>query len=156
MPPSTGGCRPGGAERGQALVLGTLLLGVLLVLLLAVPALALVFAVRAGAASAADAAALACASQAEVTVELDARGAVYGREAAVDPAAGSAAAALTWSANAAGVRGLRTIAFAASAAGADCTVRAQVAVADAALAALGWPRFEIGVSAEARAYAVAP
>ena len=65
------------AESGQALVLGVLFLGLVMILLLVVPALAIAYAEHAGVQSAADAAALACASRATITQYVDARGEVY-------------------------------------------------------------------------------
>lgn len=129
------------------------MLGLLIVALVAVPGLALGYFLRASAASAADAAALACASQAVVTQEVDARGVVYAREVAVDPVAGPAAAARAWAAALGRVPAARTAAFAAQAAGAECRVRAAVGADFGLGGLLGRVGFEVHVAADARAVA---
>jgi len=107
-------------------VLGVLLLGIVLVVLGGVVGLALTVALRAGAQSAADAAAVACAARVTVATLVDARGVVYGTQVEVDAAAGPEAAAVVWGDNLALLPGLGTAAFAATPSGADCTVSAVV------------------------------
>lgn len=114
-----------GGESGQALVLGVLFLGLILILMLVVPGLAIGYALRAGTASAADAAALACASNATISQEVDARGHVYRQTVVVDAAVGPLAAATTWSRNL-GHLPLTSVAFNAMASGPDCSVTGVV------------------------------
>jgi uncharacterized membrane protein len=150
----SGGCA---GQAGQGLVLGVLFLGLVLMLMLVVPGLAIGYAERAGVQSAADAAALACAAQATVTQYVDARGNVYGTTVAVDPSAGPLSAAAAWVAN---LRWwpVRTLAFAATPSGADCTVAAEIEATIPSLRLLGSGResYQWAVSAHARAYAAAP
>ena len=129
------------------------MLGLLILALVAVPGLALGYFLRAAASSAADAAALACASQAEVTTQVDARGVVYGRVVAVDPVAGPAAAARTWAAALRRVPAAHTAAFSARTAGAECLVRAAVGADFGLGGLLGRAGFEVRVAADARALA---
>jgi len=153
--------RPGGpnwrAEGGQGLVLGVLFLGLVLIFMVTVPGLGIAYAEHAGAQSAADAAALACATEGTITTSVDARGVIYGRTVAVDPDAGPRAGAVTWGRNLA-YWPLATVSFAATPTGADCTVRAVVRSQLPLLSLLraGQRGLRWGVSAEAKAYATPP
>lgn len=138
-------------EGGQTLVLGALFLSLILALLLVVPALGIGYAERAAVQSAVDAAALACAAQAQVTRYVDARGAVYGESALVPPVSGAVAAAEAWGVNLA-YWPLRTIAFAATASGAECLVRVAAGSAIPSLGRLGRRRILLSATAAARAY----
>lgn len=75
--------------------------------------------------SAADAAALGCASQATITSQVDARGEVYGHKAAVDPTRGPQAAAAWWQRSMvqAGFPGLYLAHWSVSVSGAVCVVQ---------------------------------
>ncbi len=143
------------SDSGQALVLGLLFIALVLVLMLAVPGLATGYADRAGVASAADAAALACASQAIVTQQVDARGNVYQTFATVDVASGPTAAAASWSVNLRRVP-VRTVSFAATPSGPDCTVVAKVQASIGPLAVIARRTLTWSVRAEARTYVKAP
>ncbi len=141
-------------ERGQALVLGVLILALLVLVALGVSGLALALAARARAQSAADAAALACATQGVWTERVDARGRIYGVTAAVRPTAGPQAAANAWRANLTR-SALTTVSFQAVALGPACRVAARVTVRLGALGVLGSGRQAVTwvTQAEARAYA---
>ena len=143
------------AESGQALVLGVLFLGLVLILLLVVPGLAIGYAEHAGVQSAADAAALACASRATTTEYVDARGEVYRETVAVNPTAGPEAAATAWGNNLA-YWPLRTVSFAALPAGAHCTVHVEVRSTIPILRLLHRVPFEFGTTAQAKAYLTPP
>lgn len=121
-------------------------------LMSAVPALALGYLARAAASSAADAAALACAAQADVTRETDARGTVYGEAVAVDPAAGPAAALQAWGDNLAFLPLLRTQRFRATPDGAECVVQAEVRLASPTALFLGPTRRFVRVTSAARGF----
>ncbi len=84
-------------------------------------------AARAVVQSAADASALGCASQAEVTELTDVRGAVYQRTVAVDPTAGPQAAATWWQRSMlqAGFSGLSLHQWTVDISGAVCVVQVQ-------------------------------
>lgn len=77
---------------------------------------------------AADAAALAGASQAVLSQQTDARGIVYCDTVAVDASAGPVAAAQYWQKNTAALRSLQTTAFTAVPGANSLTVTASVAV----------------------------
>ncbi len=141
-------------ERGQALVLGVLILALIILVALSVSGLALALAARARAQSAADAAALACATQGAWTERVDARGRVYGVTVAVRPTSGPLAAASAWRANLAR-SALTTVTFRAVAAGPACRVAARVNVRLGPLGVLGSGRQALTwvTQAEARAYA---
>lgn len=144
-------------ESGQAFVLGALFLGLLSIFILVVPGLAIGYALRAGAASAADAAALACAEQGTILRDQDARGDVYQESVAVDAVAGPQAGAVTWINNL-GHLPLQTVSFAAVPSGADCTVTAVVQATLPILALLGHGRrtYRWTARAEAKAYVTPP
>ena len=119
-------CGPAGdPERGQALVLEALVIGLVLIFLLPVSSLALVAAERAGTQTAADAAALACAGAADVWTVVDARGTVYAARVTVAARRGRDAAVRAWDAN---VRGwpLTTLGWSVAIGGAECRFRASV------------------------------
>lgn len=84
-------------------------------------------AARAVVQSAAEASALGCASQAEVTEFTDARGEVYQRTVAVDPTAGPQAAATWWQQSMlqAGFSGLSLHQWTVHVSGAVCVVQVQ-------------------------------
>lgn len=144
-------------EVGQALVLAVLWLALGGLLLLTVPGLAITYAERAAAQSAADAAALACAAQATVTRTFDARGMVYSEVAVVRALAGPAAAATAWGLNVALIP-LQTVTFAATPSGSYCRVEVAVHSTLPAFSLLSPARHGLGfvVSALARAYVTAP
>ena len=96
---------------GQVLLLGVLfIVGILLPMLASVGVAAFVLA-RGGAQDAADAAALAGASQVVVTKQVDALGHVYGYTAQINPQTAPGAAASAWDANAGSFLGGTTTAF---------------------------------------------
>lgn len=137
--------------------MGVLFLGLVLIFMLAIPGLAIGYALRAGASSSADAAALACASQATITNYVDARGHVYQETAAVDSTAGPQAGATAWGNNL-WYLPLKTVSFAATASGADCTVEAVVQATIPILQLLGSGRqtYQWTTYAEAKAYITPP
>ena len=145
------------AESGQALVLGVLFLGLVLILLLVIPGLAIGYAEHAGVQSAADAAALACASRATITQYVDARGEVYKETVAVDTTAGPEAAATAWGDNLA-YWPLQTVSFVAIPDRAHCTVQVEVRSTVPILQILsrGRQTFEFGTTAQAKAYITPP
>lgn|GEM_PF-6651543 len=145
------------SEAGQTLALGVLWLALGVFLLLAVPALAMGYAEHAGVQSAADAAALACASRATITSYVDARGEVYQQTAAVNASTGPPAAAAVWGDNLA-YWPLQTVSFAAIPSGAHCTVRVEVRSTIPLLDILhpGRRGFEFGTTAAARAFITPP
>jgi hypothetical protein len=142
-----------GAEAGQALVLAVLVLALMVVVALGVAALGAALALRARVQSAADAAALACATQGEWTRWVDARGQVYRVRVAVRPRSGARAAVAAWDANLARV-GVHTAALQTSVAGSTCRVVAAIRLRLPALRVLGRGQGVLrwSVVAEARAY----
>lgn len=114
------------SESGQALVLGVWGVAIAVTVLLLGAAIGLVEAQHAAVQSAADAAALACASRATVARQVDARGVVYGVSVRVAADRGAVAAAAVWSANVDSLP-VRTLQFQAVAVQASCRVRASVA-----------------------------
>ena len=126
-----------------------------MILLLVVPGLAIAYAEHSGVQSAADAAALACASRATITQYVDARGVVYRETVAVNPTAGPVAAASAWGNNLA-YWPLQTVSFAALPAGAHCTVQVQVRSTIRILLILHRGPFEFGTTAQAKAYLTPP
>lgn len=144
-------------ESGQGLILGVLFLGLVLVVMLTVPGLALGYAEHADVQSAADAAALACATGATTIDLVDVRGVVYQRIVSVNPRSGPQAAAAAWGRNLA-FWPVETLAFAAMASGADCTVAVEVRSTIPILSILGPGRGGLHwrTTAEAKAYAVPP
>jgi hypothetical protein len=103
---------------------------------------------------AADAAALAGASQSVLTEQTDARGAVYCETVTVDPREAPAVAARYWRANTSALRSLRTSSFAAVPSGNRLTVRATVSIPPGAFVLWGFS--ELTWSVEATAEAVQP
>ena len=126
-----------------------------MVLLLVVPGLAIAYAEHAGVQSAADSAALACASRATTTEYVDARGEVYRETVAVDTTTGPEAAAAAWGDNLA-YWPLQTVSFAAIPSGAHCTVQVQVRSTIPILRILHRGPLEFGTTAQAKAYLTPP
>ena len=139
------------------MVLGVLFLGLLVIFILVVPGLAIGYALRAGAASAADAAALACAEQGTISRYGDARGQVYRETVAVDPVAGPQAGAAAWMSNLRSLP-LQTVSFVAIPSGAACTVSATVQATVPILDLLGRGRqtYRWTTHAEAKAFVTPP
>jgi hypothetical protein len=100
---------------------------------------------------AADAAALAGASQQVVAQQTDARGIVYCETVAVDPLAGPQAASVYWSADTGQASGLATTRFVAAPNGDTLTVQASVRVPGGGMILVGQPSVSWTVLAEARA-----
>ena len=126
-----------------------------MILLLVVPGLAIAYAEHAGVQSAADAAALACASRATTTEYVDARGEVYRETVAVDTTTGPEAAAAAWGDNLA-YWPLQTVSFAAIPSGAHCTVQVQVRSTIRILRILHRGSLDFGTTAQAKAYLTLP
>lgn len=141
------------AEDGQVLVLGVLFVALGLVAMLVVPGLAIGYAEHAGVQSAADASALACASQARITEYVDARGEIYQETVAVNKTLAAQAGAVVWGDNVA-FWPVRTVFFAAVPAGAHCTVQVEVRSTLPVLQLVGSDArtLRFGTTAEARAY----
>ena len=147
--------RPQGAgaarsEAGQALVLGLLMLAATMAGALAILGIATVVAMRAAAQSAADAAALACAADATLVRQVDARGVVYGVTAEVS-AGGPSAARAAWAANAKAWP-LRVVSFHAVPSADTCAVSVRLAARIGALEPAGGGSVTWTTSAVARAY----
>ena len=138
-------------EAGQALVLTVLFMGLVVVAVFAAVGLGLGYADHAGAQSAADAAATACATQGVITKTVDARGTIYSETVKVNPETAPGAAAQAWGRNIA-YWPVRTEAFAAVASGAHCTVSAWVRARIGVLGLLGRNRVAWTVEAKAKAY----
>lgn len=146
-----------GRDDGQALVLGVLLLGVGVLLTMAAVGIALGYVGHADAQSAADAAALACASQSAVVRWVDARGEVYTSRVEVLAGPGTAAAAAVWRTNVA-PDPLATQSLVVQPSRAICAVQARVSMRLGVLGVLGrgHSRLSWVTVARARAYAQPP
>jgi len=100
---------------------------------------------------AADAAALAGASQAILSEQTDARGVVYCDTVAIDPSAAPAAAARFWQQNTSALPSLQTTSFRVVAAGNALTVTASVAAPSGGFLFWGFGTLQWSVAATATA-----
>ena len=138
------------SDRAQSTVLGLFL--ILTFLLFALPVLS--FGMVSGwvlvSQRAADAAVLAGAQQVTISKQVDARGAVYCEQVAVDPATAAPAAKTYWTDDTASVP-LTTASFTATAKGATLTVEVAVTAPPLAFALFGKPDLAWSVASSATA-----